>query len=78
MEGRLSQLYVLEVRKMMVCDEADVACSWSAVVAEEDLPKIDLTLPGKLIDIQIKDAPLTNLRPMTEQEVAEWRKTDED
>lgn len=69
----MTQKYILEVRKMMVCDEADVACAWSAVVDEADLGKIDLTLPPKLIAIQMEGMPATNLRPMTEDEIRDWR-----
>lgn len=67
------QLYEVVVRNMSVCDEADVVVSWSAVIAEEDLAKLTLTTVAELLALQIKDAPLTNVRPMTETEVADWR-----
>jgi len=72
------QLYLITVQRMTTCDEADMVASWSAVVAEEDLSNITLTSAAKLTELTLRNAPGTNMRPMTEAEIAEWRDAERD
>jgi hypothetical protein len=68
------QLYLVQLTKMMTSDEADAALSWSAVVAENDLGKIALSDAASLLTMKLDDCSLfTGLRPMTQDEVREWR-----
>jgi hypothetical protein len=68
------QEFLITVRRMCKCDEVDLVPSWSGVVAEKDLPNITLADAAKLTALVLEGFPGTNVRPMTEAEIAEWRR----
>jgi hypothetical protein len=68
-----TQHYLITVQRMCTSDEADLVAGWSAVVAEENLSAITLTDAAKLTAMPLDKAPMTNIRPMTEAEIKEWR-----
>lgn len=69
----MTQFYLVRVQRMTTCDEADMVAGWSAVVAEKDLDNLILSDAGKLTEMSLRNAPGTNMRPMTEAEIATWR-----
>lgn len=69
----MTQHFLITVQRMCTSDEADLVAGWSAVVAEQDLPKLTLTDAARLTELTLSDAPGTNLRPMTEAEISSWR-----
>jgi len=73
-------LYLVSVSAMLVCDEADIVPTVS-VVGHFDL--LNLTQISSIVEVldkacDFKDAPMTNIRPMTKEEVIKWRKDRED
>jgi len=71
--------YVITISRMMKCDEADVVMKWSAVIAEPDLKYFGgLGDAAKLTAHDMEGFPGTNLRPMTEEEIAVWRAEEDD
>jgi len=70
------QLFLLRLQRMCTSDDADLVAGWSAIVSEKDLDNIKLSDAATLTAISLKDCPLENVRPMTKEEVDEWRETD--
>lgn len=70
----MTQFYLVSVERMCTSDEADLISKWSAVIAEEDLPKLTLPDAAKLTEIKLATCPLPGVRPMTEAEIEVWRK----
>jgi hypothetical protein len=69
----MAQQFLITVQRMCTSDEADIVSGWSAVVEEDDLPKITLATAAEATLLTLKDCPGTNIRPMTEAEIATWR-----
>jgi hypothetical protein len=71
----MSQHFLITVQRMCISDEAALVSGWSAVVAEENLLNFGEGIgnAARLTEIALKDCPVTNLRPMTEAEITEWR-----
>lgn len=67
------QFYLVTVAKLMTADECDIVPSWSAYIAEDKINDLTLNDVAQLLTVQLKDAPTTNLRPMTEPEIKAWR-----
>jgi hypothetical protein len=67
------QQFLITVQRMCTSDEADLVSGWSAVVSEANLPNITLVDAAKLTAISLRNAPVKNIRPMTEAEIADWR-----
>lgn len=69
-------LYIVSVSAMLVCDEADVVPTMTFVAGTGALAKISVAAIAEVLDksINFKEAPVTGLRPMTEEEVDTWRK----
>jgi hypothetical protein len=63
---------------MCTSDEADLVATLSYVVAEEDLvkPNTILALSTEALELQMRGAPVTGIRPMTEDEIREYREAD--
>lgn len=69
----MTTFYLVRVQKMMTSDEADTVPGWSAYVAEDKLADLKMSDVATLLTSTIKDAPATNIRPMTEDEIKAWR-----
>jgi hypothetical protein len=68
------QQFLLTVQRMCTSPEADLVSGWSAVVAEEDLPKIELALAAEATRLAMQDCPIDDIRAMTLVEIDAWRK----
>lgn len=72
---KTEQQFLVIVQQMMTCDEADMVSGWSAVISKRHMKNFGaLRVLPKVLAETIKDAPATNLRPMTLAEIAVWRK----
>lgn len=72
------QQFLLTVQRMCTSPEADLVSGWSAVVAEEDLPKIELALAAEATRLAMCDCPIDGIRAMTMKEIEAWRKDETD
>ena len=69
----MKQQFLITVRRMCVDeDDNSIINEWSAIVAEEDLPNIELALAADLTKVDLPEG----LRSMTEEEINIWRRTD--
>lgn len=72
------QLYLLKLSMMSTCDECEIVPSAEFIV-DEDLGTNQHSAVDALQALQrqlkaaLHDAPLTNIRPMTEEEIRTWR-----
>lgn len=74
----MSQQFLVTVQRMCVDeDDNSIVVGWSAVIDEENLLKIDLTLAAAATKESLKGAPLQGLRSMTLEEVNDWRRADD-
>lgn len=73
-----TEFYLINVRKMMTSDDCDLVPGWTAHISSDNLPNLMLADVAQLLTMEIKDAPVSGLRPMTEDEVKEWRKEQDD
>lgn len=74
---KLPQNFVITLERMNTCDEAELVSRWSAVVEEKDLINFGaLAVAAQATEIVLKHGKdaLTNVRPMTEAEIAAYRK----
>lgn len=71
----MTQFYLVTVQKMCTSPDADLVAGWSAVIAEEDLPKLTLANAAEAAGLSLKDCPIPDIRPMTEAEINVWRET---
>lgn len=69
----MTQFYLVNVQKMCTSPDADLVAGWSAIIAEDDLPKLTLANAAKAASISLIDCPIPDIRPMTEDEINEWR-----
>lgn len=67
------QFYLISVAKMCTSDDADLVAKWSAVIAEDDLSKLTLPTAAEAAGLALKGCPIDGIRPMTEDEIREWR-----
>lgn len=72
------QLYLLRISAMNTCDDCDIVPSAEIVVdrdfSTKDLPLLEaLQSVVRVLSETIADAPLENVRPMTREEIEEYR-----
>jgi hypothetical protein len=71
------QKYLITVALMCTSDEAEFVALASAVLVESDVSSPDLISDiAKLVTATreaLDGAPLTNVRPMTDTEIEDWR-----
>lgn len=69
-------LYLITVSAMLVCDEADIVPSISITGTLDQLIPIPIQSWIGQVDkvCDFKDSPITDVRPMTKEEVDKWRK----
>lgn len=72
------QQFLVTVQRMCVADEGSVVVGWSGVITEKDLSKVELKLATEMTASSLEGAPVTNLRPMTEDEIREWRHSEDE
>jgi len=72
----MTQQFLITVQAMCTSDEADLVSGWSGIVAEESLGNISLSTAAEATMLALRGAPATNIRPMTEEEIAVWRAAD--
>jgi hypothetical protein len=74
----MAQLYLLRLMAMNTCDECDIVPSAEFIV-DEDLGTTEHSAMDVIHKLQnelrdsLKGAPITNLRPMTPEEIRIWR-----
>lgn len=74
----MAQLYILRLMAMNTCDECDIVPSAEFIV-DEDFGTVEHSAVDVLHKLQdeirdsLKGAPLTNIRPMTPEEIHVWR-----
>lgn len=74
-----TQYYLIIVQRMSTSDEADCISGWSGIVAKENLKNFGAIVESAtLCDMALEGAPLTNIRPMTEEEIREYREAQDD
>lgn len=72
------QLYILKLFEMKTCDECDLVPSVEVII-DENLGTNELSAMDALQSLKrslqetLKNAPVTNLRSMTREEINQWR-----
>lgn len=69
----MTQFFLVRVSKLMTSDEADIVPSWSAHISDSNITQLKLSDVVALLDAQTEGVPVTDIRPMTEDEIREWR-----
>lgn len=73
----MTTFYLISVAKMLTSDECDIVPRWSAIMAEDNISNLSLADVAKLVSMQVKGAPVGNVRPMTEGEIEMWREAND-
>lgn len=70
--------YVITVQRMMKCDGASCVASWSGITSEEKFRKTFASADDAIrVCVEaLEGVPLDNVRPMTRDEITEYRDTE--
>lgn len=70
------QLYLITVQRMCTSDDADLVSGWSAILPTSRLGDLDLIVAAEATGISLKECPIEGIRPMTDEEINEWRRSE--